>query len=204
MTAVPADAALFCPRCQFRWYFVNISEGGVTSKCGGCEWTFTLGTPTINTPAVPASTVTAANASGSIVAVTITGGTLTQVKVNAVQVGTTAGTYLVPVGGTISITYTVAPAWAWALPVTSGAMAVGAVSLPVASGGTNAVAGQLLLGDAGTGSEVFLVGSGSTGTSIVISPSAKAHGGGISFGNVVLTPANLTAQRVPAAPGYGF
>jgi hypothetical protein len=70
-------------------------------------------TGTTNTPAVPASTVTAQNTNAWPVFVTITGGTLTFVFVNGVQVGTTAGTYVVPAGQTISITYSVAPTWAW-------------------------------------------------------------------------------------------
>lgn len=70
-------------------------------------------TGTTATPAVPASTVTATNTNAWPVFVTISGGTLTQVFVNGVQVGTTAGTYVVPAGGTISITYSVVPTWAW-------------------------------------------------------------------------------------------
>ena len=73
-----------------------------------------LAAPAVTTPAVPLTTVTAPNTSIGPVSVTITGGTLTAVKVNTVQVGTTAGTYTVPVGGTISITYSAAPTWAWA------------------------------------------------------------------------------------------
>lgn len=68
-------------------------------------------------PAVPASTVNATNTGSGPVSVTISGGTLTSVKVNGVQVGTTAGTYVVPAGQTISITYTVAPTWVWPAPV---------------------------------------------------------------------------------------
>jgi hypothetical protein len=70
----------------------------------------------VPTPAVPASTVAQVNATGQYVVVTITGGTLTFVFVNGVQVGTTAGSYAVPPGGTISITYSVAPTWAWTNP----------------------------------------------------------------------------------------
>jgi hypothetical protein len=70
-------------------------------------------TGTTSTPSVPASTVTQANTNGWAVFVTITGGTLSSVRVNGTQVGTTAGTYVVPSGQTISITYTVAPTWNW-------------------------------------------------------------------------------------------
>lgn len=77
-------------------------------------------------PGVPASTTPVTNSNAWTVAVTITGGTLTAVTVNGAQVGTTAGTYSVPAGQTISITYSVAPTWTW---VPSGLDAAG-------SGGT--------------------------------------------------------------------
>lgn len=72
--------------------------------------------PTVSTPAVPASGANVQNPNAFPVNVTITGGTLTNVTVNGVTVGTTDGTYLVPSGGTISVTYTVAPTWQWTVP----------------------------------------------------------------------------------------
>lgn len=70
-------------------------------------------TPAIVTPGFPLSTVPAKNNFGVTVYVTITGGTLSNVSVNGVTVGTTDGTYPVTAGGTISVTYTVAPTWNW-------------------------------------------------------------------------------------------
>lgn len=77
----------------------------------------------VPTPAVPATTVLQANNTGQAVNVTVTGGTLTHVFVydqagNAITglSGTAAGVYLVPAGCSISITYSVAPTWAWANP----------------------------------------------------------------------------------------
>jgi hypothetical protein len=70
-------------------------------------------TPTVATPAVPATTVVATNTTGADVNVYIIGGTITQVKVNTVLVGTGAGSYYLPAGATISITYSVAPTWVW-------------------------------------------------------------------------------------------
>jgi hypothetical protein len=67
----------------------------------------------VTTPAVPASTVAVNNPNGFAVQVVITGGTMTAVIVNGTTVGTGAGTYAVPAAGTISMTYTVAPTWAW-------------------------------------------------------------------------------------------
>lgn len=76
------------------------------------------GSGTVVTPAVPATTVAQQNASNQAVQVVISpnGATITAVTVNGVVVGTAAGTYTVPAGGTISITYTVAtPTWVWSL-----------------------------------------------------------------------------------------
>lgn len=64
-------------------------------------------------PAVPASGTPVANVSGQPMQVVITGGTMTNVSVNSVTAGAGAGTYTVPAGGFIVMTYTVAPAWAW-------------------------------------------------------------------------------------------
>lgn len=199
--AVPVDDTLACPRCGFSFNFLNI-DGGQTYLCTGCEWKFALGTPVINTPAVPATTVTATNTSGSVVAVTITGGTLSSVNVNGSQVGTVAGTYLVPVGGTIAITYTVAPGWAWALPATSGATSAGGTGLPVASGGTVFTAGQNLLVDTGTAAEVVQVVAGSNGTNVAITALTKGHGSAVHFGNLVTTPFLPSVQAVPAGSPY--
>lgn len=86
----------------------------VTAEGNGVsQASYLPGTPGPVAPAVPASTVNATNSNAYPVSVVVTGGTLTAVVVNGVTVGTTAGTYTVPVGGTISITYTVAPTWAW-------------------------------------------------------------------------------------------
>lgn len=80
--------------------------------------TWTWAAPTA--PAVPASTVAATNPFTFPVPVTITGGTVTAVVVNGVTQGATSGYFLVPVGGTISITYSVAPTWSWATVADSG------------------------------------------------------------------------------------
>ena len=71
--------------------------------------------PVPATPAVPASTVNQQNTNAFPVLVTLTGGTMTNVSVNGQTVGTGApGPYLVPSGGVIAMTYTVAPTWVWA------------------------------------------------------------------------------------------
>lgn len=68
------------------------------------------------TPAMPASTVPVTNATGQGMDVQIAGGTVTVITVNGVVTGLTSGTVYVPPGGTIAITYSVAPVWAWVNP----------------------------------------------------------------------------------------
>lgn len=54
--------------------------------------------------------------------ITITGGTVTVIAVNGVTTGLTTGTFTVPVGGSITVTYSVAPTFTDADPVpTAGA-----------------------------------------------------------------------------------
>lgn len=74
----------------------------------------------LTTPAVPATTVPVTNTGSIPATVVITGGTMTNVSINGVTVGTGAGTYTLPAGGTITLTYTVAPTWTWALQTAFG------------------------------------------------------------------------------------
>lgn len=85
-------------------------------------------------PAVPASLTPVTNPAGQAMQVVITGGTMTNVSVNAVTAGAGAGTYTVPAGGFITLTYTVAPTWAWSVPV-SFLAAKNANGTPVAQTG---------------------------------------------------------------------
>jgi hypothetical protein len=76
-----------------------------------------------STPAVPGSTTPVTNTTGVPAQVVISAGTLTNVSVNGVTVGAGDGTYTVPAGGTIAITYSVAPTWTWTLQTSFGAQA---------------------------------------------------------------------------------
>lgn len=75
------------------------------------------------TPAVPASTTPVTNASSLPAQVVISGGTLTNVSINGATAGVGDGTYTVPAGQTIAITYSVAPTWTWTLQTSFGAQA---------------------------------------------------------------------------------
>jgi hypothetical protein len=71
----------------------------------------------VTTPAVPATTVAADNGTGIPVAVTVTGGTVTVIAVSGTPTGLTSGTVIVPYPGTVTLTYSAAPTWAWAAAV---------------------------------------------------------------------------------------
>jgi hypothetical protein len=74
-------------------------------------------------PAVPATTVPVTNTSPLPATVVVTGGTVTSVAVNGVSVGTGDGTYTVPSGQAIALTYSAAPTWTWTLQTAFGAQA---------------------------------------------------------------------------------
>lgn len=75
------------------------------------------------TPAVPLSTVPVSNTSAMPMTVVISGGTVTTVLVNGVSAGSGDGTYTVPQGGTIAVTYSAAPTWTWTAVTAFGAQA---------------------------------------------------------------------------------
>ncbi|HMG63096.1 MAG TPA: hypothetical protein VK599_09130 [Streptosporangiaceae bacterium] len=198
----PAEVTkLTCPRCRFIARFVPLAA--LEFRCSRCEWAFNFAAPAVSSPAVPASgTATAnlvANSTGTVVAVTITAGTLTFVYVNGVQAGTTAGVYLVPVGGTISVTYSVAPAWAWALPVTSATVTAGGTALTFAPTGTNAAFAreQVLIVDPSGTSDVVKVNGTATAASVPVNSLNLAHNSGVSVTVAVLTPALSGVEAVP-------
>ena len=68
-------------------------------------------TPVVS-PAVPLTTVPYVSTYSFAVLVTITG-TVTNVSINGVTAGTSAGTYLLPAYGSIAMTFSSAPTWAW-------------------------------------------------------------------------------------------
>jgi hypothetical protein len=97
-------------------------------------------------PAVPATGVAAQNLNAYPVSVVIgaNGATITNVSVNGVTVGTAAGTYLVPAGGSISIAYSVAtPTWAW-----SNASGAGVPATATWNSGTAALTDTVTAGGA--------------------------------------------------------
>lgn len=66
------------------------------------------------TPAIPASTVPVANTTGQDITVVLGAGTVTHITVNGTDRGTTTpAQVMVPNGQSITLTYSVAPVWAW-------------------------------------------------------------------------------------------
>lgn len=192
-------AQVRCPRCWFSAPFVDLN--GKTFRCARCEWKFSLTAATVASPAVPLSgspsTNLVANTTGTVVAVTITAGTLTFVYVNGVQVGTTAATYLVPIAGTISITFSVAPTWAWALPAISAGVSAGGTALPFTSGGTSFALNQVLIVDPSGTSDVVVVSGTPTGTSVPVNSLNSAHLTGVLVSVAQVAPAHPSVQVVP-------
>lgn len=186
---------LACPRCWALARFEPVAE--LVFRCSRCEWQFLLSAATVATPAVPLTTVPAVNATGTVVAVTITGGTLTFVYVNGAQAGTTAGTYLVPVAGTVSITYSAAPTWAWALPAISAGVSAGGAALPLAAGGTSFTAEQVLIVDPAGTSDVVKVNGTPAATSVPVNSLNSAHNSGVLVSVAQLAPYLSSVEAVP-------
>jgi hypothetical protein len=66
------------------------------------------------TPAIPASLTAVANTTGQDITVVLAGGTVTHITVNGTDRGTTTpAQVMVPNGGSITLTYSAAPVWAW-------------------------------------------------------------------------------------------
>jgi hypothetical protein len=101
------------------------------------------------------------------------------------------------VGGTIAVTYSVAPAWAWALPVTSGAVTAGGNALPFAAGGTAFVPGQVLIVDPAGTSDVVTVSGTPGATSVPVAALNAAHASGVSVAVAAAAPALSHVQAVP-------
>lgn len=99
-------------------YMITVPAGGTVAL------QYTVAVPvwywSVLTPALPATTVAATNTTGKALAVVAFGGTTTFWYVNGVQVATTTPAssasplaLALPPAATISVTYSVAPVWAW-------------------------------------------------------------------------------------------
>jgi hypothetical protein len=201
-TLQPAETGqLYCPRCWFTGPFDPV--GSLTLRCSRCEWPFTAAASTAPAPSVPASTVGYVNASGSPMAVTLSTFTLTFVYVNTVQVGTTNTTYYVPVAGTISVTYSVAGTWSWALIQTSGALSAGGTAITVTHGGAAFAYGQVLVIDPAGTSDIVTVNGTPSDTSVPCTALGSSHGSGKNITVAQLTPA-LSGTGLNGVPQVSY
>jgi len=67
----------------------------------------------VGPPSVPATTVNYTNAYGYPCQVQVYGGTVTEIDIDDIATGLTSGIFIIPLGGTINITYSAAPSWRW-------------------------------------------------------------------------------------------
>jgi len=89
-----------------------VDAGGMRDSASAVVTTAPLMFTTAMTLA--ATTVASLNPNPVPVSVTITGGTVTVIAVNGVTTGLTTGTFTVPAGGSITVTYSVAPTFTMA------------------------------------------------------------------------------------------
>lgn len=91
----------------------NLLTPGVRTDVAATNGTDFDSAAGFSTPAVPLSTVPYTNPAPIPATVVVSGGTVSNVSVNGVTVGSGDGTYTVPQGGTITLTYSAAPTWTW-------------------------------------------------------------------------------------------
>lgn len=96
---------------------------GLRADSGATNGTSLDGGAGFSTPGVPLSGTPVTNTSPLPATVVVSGGTGTNVAINGVPQGTFDGTYTVPSGGTITLTYSAAPTWTWTLQTAFGAQA---------------------------------------------------------------------------------
>jgi hypothetical protein len=92
-------------------------------------------------------------------------------------------------------------------PTGTGTAAVNTTSstaITVASGGAAFTVGMALLYDTGTNAEVLTVRAGGSGTSVPVGGFSKAHGTGIAFGQILVTPVFNAIESVPGPAPWGF
>ena len=201
----PAQVPLLrCPRCWSLRPFVP--TGALTFRCTGCEWPFTLAAPTLAAaPAFPLTTVTVTNPYATPIAavITLNGATIASFTINGTAAGAvTAGTYIIPAGGTFTPAYTVAsPTWTWALPAISAGVSAGGTALTFAPASTQPLpftAGQVLIVDPAGTSDVVTVTGTPTATSVPVNSLNSAHLTGVLVTVAQAAPYLSTVEAVPA------
>jgi hypothetical protein len=86
----------------------------------------------------------------------------------------------------------------------TGAVTTASTAITVASGGAAFTSVMSLLYDTAANAEIVRVTATGSATSIPVARFQRAHGGGVTFGQLLLTPSQLASERVPPAAGWGF
>lgn len=132
----------------------------------------TIPAPTVNPITLAASGVAAYNNNSVGVNVTVAGGTVSAIAVNGTSTGATSGTFFVPAGGTITVTYTVAPTTFTTVGIaTSGTPSNAYVLLGSRGQVQNNKGGTLLVGNTITvesSQEVWLTGDGTNAMTVTV------------------------------------
>lgn len=129
-------------------------------------------------PGVPSTTVPLVSTYNFPVLVNVIGGTVTNVAVNGSNVGSGDGTYLLPAFGTITLTYSSAPTWAWT--------AVGTEHNSLSGLPRTDVIATYLRGTA------------------VLNPAASINGKQVNYDLTRDSSGNLTAKVEVQASGFGL
>ena len=104
--AIPSELFIACPRCKAMRMFADVSGGGTLYRCGGCEWTFTLGTQ-----APTGTTNAAASQGGNAISVASGGASFTNGMFILMDTGTSTE-LLVVNGSATGTSIPVAGQWA--------------------------------------------------------------------------------------------
>lgn len=95
---LPVDYRLTCPRCKFSGRFFPNQDGGVTFRCGGCEWPFTT------SQVAPTGVTNAAVVAGTTVALSVASGGASFTNGMILEVDTGINAEVVTVVGTATAT----------------------------------------------------------------------------------------------------
>ncbi|MDE2096467.1 MAG: hypothetical protein KGL39_04415 [Patescibacteria group bacterium] len=97
----------FPPGSNTGGVFTGLSKAATASNATGAT------APSVTTPSFPTTGTAVTNSTGYDVAVYLYGGTVTEVQIGSTEVGTGDGTFILPAGSTITITFTGSPSWVW-------------------------------------------------------------------------------------------
>lgn len=131
----------------------------------------TIPAPTVTPITLGANGVAAYNNNSVGVNANVSGGTVTQIAINGTNTNLTSGNFFVPAGGTITITYSVAPTLTTTGIATSGTPSNAFVLLGSRGQVQNNQGGQYLVGNSVSienGQEVWMTGDGTNSLIVTV------------------------------------